>query len=340
MRIFRSLVLFLLLLFFFSAIIFFVSREIFLALGINKITHALATLKQLEEREQFVADCATRGSSRIEGQDLVRYQLRFENNKDFVLEAVCSGFSLSPILIESNSLPYMVEKNPGESGIMWGDYLSGLSLSVLGRSGVVYVEDRKVVAKYSGSRETIEGSFQPTSACVNYGFYCCQNDFEKGVGEQLTIVTDCPKSCYSLCKPRPVVLSFTSQPYFDTDTRKLMISSGETVTFFYVISDSQEKAFQEDDIEEESSFFSSIYSMANDLIESKKHDAKNTMPSVTIDFGDGSQESLTELQGSTSHSYLCSNSIGCDYEVVISATNSRGVESASNILSSLNILVN
>lgn len=340
MRVFRSLVLFILLVVFFGAIFFFVSREFFLVLGINKIRSSLALLKQVEAREQFVGECSTRGSVRIEGEDFVRYQLRFENNKDYVLEAVCNGFSLSPILIESNSLPYLVEKNIGQSGILWGDYLSGIKLSVLGRTGIIYVEDRNINTRYSNSTD-LSGSFlQPIASCLNYGFSCCQEDFEKGMGDALTIVTDCPKSCYSQCKPRPVVLSFTSQPFFDPKSRNLSINSGEEVTFFYVISDSQENPFAQEETDKKLSFFTSIYNFGQTLLDIKNAKEEKIKPKIVIDFGDGDQELLNDLQGSMPHVYFCSKNQGCKFDAVISASNSQNVESANNILSNIKVSVN
>lgn len=303
----------------------------------NQVTTSLKSLKQIESKGQFVNECLSRGSTPVEGEDILVLQLRFISDTEYVIEAICNQFTLNPILIDEVKLYPMVKKLPGESGIIWGDYLSGVHLSALGRQGVVYVEDRIMHNSY---REIIGLNFEidPVASCGGYGFKCCQDGFEQGVGDQLVGVTDCPKTCYSSCQERPVVLSFNSQPFFDTKTRQVTIFSGQTIVFSYVVSDTQVDYFGVDDVEKSDAFTYTVLSLVEKVLEKEEKKQLIEEALVVVDFGDGRQEVVPELQGSVNHAYTC-NKASCRYKVTAKARNSLGVESADNLINVIEVVV-
>ena len=337
MRILKSLLTFTVMIGLFCVMALLIVREILLAVGVNQVTASVKELKQIESKGQYVNECLSKGSVPVEGEDILALQLRFTSDTEYVTEVVCRQFTFDPITINTVSLSPLVKKLPGDSGIIWGDYQSGIHLSALGRQGYVYVEDREIL---NGYREVLGLNFEtePVASCSGYGFTCCQEGFEQGVGDQLVGATDCPKSCFSSCQERPVVLSFNSHPFFDTKTRIVQIKSNQTVTFSYVVSDTQVDSFSVKDVEKSDPFSYTILTLAESLFEKKADTAIPEEALVVVDFGDGKQEVLSELQGSVSHAYTCDKA-SCQYKVFARARNSLGVESADNLINSIVVSV-
>lgn len=337
MRIIKSLLTFTVMIGLFCVVGILVIREIVLAVGVNQVTSSMKALKQIEAKGQYVNDCLSKGSTPVDGEEILTLQLRFTSDTEYVTEVVCSQFTLDPINIDTVKLYPMVKKLPGNSGIIWGDYLSGVHLSALGRQGVVYVEDRVINNNY---REVVglEIETDPVASCGGYGFKCCQDGFEQGIGDQLVGVTDCPKACYASCQERPVVLSFNSQPFFDTKTRRVSIASGQTVTFSYVVSDSQEDSFSVEDVGKSDAVAYTVLSVAEKVLEKGPEEKPTQEALVVVDFGDGQQEVVSELQGTVNHAYTCSKT-SCLYKVTARARNSLGVESADNLINTIMVVV-
>lgn len=279
---------------------FLVTREALLIWGVAKLRTSLSQLKQIDRnRDNYISECRKQGAE-LNENIISRLQLRFVSDREFVLEVICAQFQLSPILVGEVSLPPFVTKVPGSSGVIWGDDQSGVVLSVWGRQRAVIVEQRELI--YETPKESLSFSNGPTTSCQGYGFVCCQEETSQGTGDQYTGVTDCPRSCYSACVSRPVVLSFVSDPFMDPQTRVASISSGETVTFTYVV------------------------------------DSQKPLSEVRIVYGDGQTEAAAESDGSFTHTYLC-NSGACQNEVFLTATDVTGATAVLTPVSKISIQV-
>ena len=300
-----------------TAVGFFVAREGFLYWGTSKVRNSLRTLSLSKSRSSFVSQCKQLGSTVVGGEDIVTYQLRFLSSKEFLLEAVCDQFSFDPILIEQVILPQFVTKVPGTSGFIINHRQSGIKLQVFAEeinkiSEAIkidlskFIKIKTLVAEdgviiLDGNNGFVGGG--PTTNCNGYGYECCLNVSQIGVGSKITGLIDCEKNCYSSCADRPVILSFNSNPFFDPRKRSLSISSGETVEFTYVA------------------------------------DAgKATTVVGVLDFGDGKKLPVTGLAGQSSHTYSCTRS-SCEYSAKLTLEDNWGISSADTGTSKIRIIV-
>ena len=279
-----------------------IGRELVLAWGVATVRSHMGQLRQIARNPQaYATQCAQKGALPSEqGSIIESLQMRFTSDTDFVLEVVCVQFRLDPIRVSQGSLPVFVQKDPGSSGLIWGSASSAVELGVFGRHRTVLVEDQQLFYEKPGIVNLGEG---PMAACQSYGFECCQMDASQGMGDQLTQVTDCPRSCYSQCIRRPVVLSFTSDPFLNPQTRVATVGAGEVVTFSYVV-----------DIPE------------------------IDLSQVVIDFGDGQEQELPETTGSTTHVYECAQTV-CSYEATLQVTQDNGVTAAQTPVTKITLQV-
>jgi hypothetical protein len=228
-----------------------------------------------------------------------RLQLRFTSPTAYVAEVICDQFPTDPILVKRGKLPLFVNKTPGYSGIIWGVEPSGIELELWGRYRTIGVIDHET----RSSALFKPHQLQPETSCSGYSQICCQSETQQGLGEVNSQVNDCPQSCFSACRSRPVVLSFTTDPFFEQSTRTLTLARGETVTFSFVTSSTEKLP-----------------------------------PMVTIEFGDGQQESVNTFSGQISHVYEC-QSVQCSYTATIAAQDQNAVVSAVTPLTKMTILI-
>ncbi|NCQ66109.1 MAG: hypothetical protein COZ34_04595 [Candidatus Pacebacteria bacterium CG_4_10_14_3_um_filter_34_15] len=296
---------------------FFIARESLLFWGTSKIKNSLRTLTLSKSRDSFISQCKQLGSTFVNGEDLVTYRLRFLSSNEYLLEAVCSQFSFDPILIEQVVLPNFVTKVPGTSGFILGSRPNGIELQVfseeiskisdaikidltgLSRKQALIADNGVIIS--DGEDRFIGGG--PVTSCNGYGYECCQDVSQTGIGDKITGLVDCEKSCYSACATRPVVLSFNSNPLFDPQARSLEITNEATVEFTYVA------------------------------------DAgKATTVGGVLDFGDGKKLPISGLAGQSSHTYSCARA-SCEYTVRLVLEDNWGVESAETNISKIKIIV-
>ncbi|MFZ1721321.1 MAG: PKD domain-containing protein [Microgenomates group bacterium] len=293
---------------------FFVAREALLYWGISTVKQSLLQLQRAGNQNSYQIECKRRGLS-SGGQEIL--QLRFLSSTEYVLEAHCSKTSRESILIERQQLPPFVEKVPGRSGIVWDTTKSGIELEVfrqiekqmnallfnhgnwVSRSRRILVDNRIVYE----DQELPGPEFGPVTSCNGYGYECCQDVSQYGVGDRLSGITDCEKSCYSACVSRPVILSFTSNPFFDLKTRTIEIASGATVEFVYVADEGQ----------------------ANSL-------------TALFDFGDGKTEQVTGTAKALNHKFTCATA-ECQYHVRLRLKDNWGIESADTPVSTMTVKV-
>jgi hypothetical protein len=228
------------------------------------------------------------------------FQLRFTSSTEYVVEVICGSFVLDPILVERQELPMFVEKRIGNSGIVWGTGRSGIVLEVFGRSAAIGIENELTFTDSGSANDLGTG---PRTACAGYGFQCCQPETTAGQGEQLTGVMDCPRSCFTTCLARPVILSFTTQPFYDQATRTLTVVPNDPVDFAYVASA-----------------------------------GNNPSVTVTIEFGDGQTQQLSTLSGLATHTYSCQQA-RCEYQATVRAVDGDGIEAAATPLTMITVVV-
>jgi hypothetical protein len=280
------------------------AREVLLYVGVSKIKSSLSVLHRVSrDNLQFARQCREKGGVSISADTIGGLQLRFLNSREYVLEVVCAQFQSDPIIIIKESLPFLVKKNSGSSGIIWGKDRSAVELNVFGRKSIVGVENEEIKDYAAGS---ISLGISPATSCEGYGFMCCQAETFSGVGQSFSGVTDCPRGCFTKCLPRPIILSLATDPFPDDRTRTVFALAGQPITFSYVAS--------------------------YDVL-----DKRDTV-TVTIDFGDGQQENFDRLNSRTTHQYTCPQGT-CSFNVKISAKTSSGVESAVTATTHLTVQV-
>lgn len=294
--------------FLFSASVIFVvlavvgwlsTREVLLFIATNTVKSSLTELQSISlNYGNYVRTCREKGAPGDQVA-VTGLQLRFLSSNEYVLELICNTFQYDPLVIERKSLPPFVMKEPGSGGVVWGSELSAIVLNIWGRKQALGVQEKAVTT----FRKLDATGISPQTTCSGRGFVCCMSDTQFGTGQLQSQVSDCPKSCFSTCLPRPVVLSFTADPPADQATRQVSIRANQTVSFAYVIS--YEKA---------------------------------QLPTVQIDFGDGKTESFSTLSGKTAHLYTC-NLGTCNYQVHLTVQTAEQVSSVTTELSQMTVQV-
>lgn len=277
------------------------AREGLMILGSSTVRSSLTILHQLSrDNLQFARQCREKGGNNSDVPTIGALQLRFIDNRNYVIEVICNQFQSDPIVIKNYTLPLFVTKSPGSAGIIWGNDRSAIQIEAFGRKEVLGVENEELKTYTAGS---VDLGITPISTCAGYGFQCCQQETTAGQGQPFSGVNDCPKSCFNSCQPRPIFLSLNTDPFMDEITRVTTAAVGEPVTFIFVAS----------------------------------YDAKVPVTS-TIDFGDGQQQTFTALNGKASHQYACATGT-CTYQVKLSAKASNGIEAAQTPIMSLKVRI-
>ncbi|HYD34560.1 MAG TPA: hypothetical protein VD999_00675 [Vitreimonas sp.] len=283
---------------------FLVAREAFLIWGVATVRESVTQMRRISVNSGiYLQQCKEKGISDLNQEIIGSIQLRFESSNTYVIEVVCAQFPLSPITVTTKKLPMFVTKIPGAAGIIWGENRSGVGLTVWGRSRAIVVENREVTYQPISANEPGELGFSPVSSCSGYGFTCCALDNSLGQGNQLTGVSDCPRSCYQQCQVRPQVLSVTTQPFYDPATRQVIVAAGESLEINYVVD-----------------------TLSQELKE------------VTVEYGDGTSETFTTKTGTANHTYSCFEA-KCEFQASVKVTDRTGTESPLTHLSSVKVVV-
>ncbi len=278
------------------------TREILLMVGSSMIRSSLSTLQRVsKDNLQYARQCREKGGVTLELATIGALQLRFLNNREYVLEVVCSQFVSDPILIGKYTLPPLVYKRPGSGGIIWGNERSTIEIETFGRRSIIGIENEEIKSYGSGS---VSLGVSPQTTCQGYGYSCCQAETFSGVGTPFADVSDCPKSCYAACLPRPVILSVNADPFPD-ELRQVTAARDQAITFTFV---------------------------------SSYEESKKDPVTTTLNFGDGQQQQFTTLSGRTTHQYACSAG-KCTYLVKVAAKTAAGVESANTPVTQLKVIL-
>ncbi len=285
-----------------AGVAFVVGREVWLQLGLSEVKSAVTQMKTVTRQTGlYIQNCRAKGPISGSENPIETIQLRFTSPRDFQVEVVCTQFRLSPLVVKTYTLPRYVVKTPGSTGIIWQEKtVGGVELELWGRQRAVVVDDRRFIG---GALPPPTERLEPLTTCAGYGYECCVEQITQGVGELVPSVLDCPRSCYAGCQTRPVVLAFTSQPYYDEQTREVIIGNGEVVELRYVIEDLARRGV-----------------------------------TVTLEFGDGVSEIFSETMGGTSHTYRCASG-ECRYQARVVASDGSGVSAAQTPISQITVVV-
>jgi len=273
-------------------------------------------------------------------------QIRFVDDKNYVLETVCSDFPKKPILIETKTLPVFVKKIAGSSGFVFNTQkpvASQITINSLGKEQIIYKEINDLAnGEPPALIDYIAG---PASECQAFNYQCCQEDVELGVGSKQELATDCPKSCYQSCQPRPLVVSFNAMPSSLEDRRLIYVRPGQVVTFAFVVSEGKQELFsgqvmsntKDDSLWQWKSRLQTLIELISNA-EGESIKQVQLPITSTIFFGDGQSYSTQNLQGVTDHVYTCGEAV-CYFEAWIEAQDARLTTSADNEFSRLKIIV-
>jgi hypothetical protein len=281
---------------------FLITREVLLQLALSQLTSDAKQLQGIARNTGvYIQDCQAKGSNPLDGSIIESIQLRFTSPNEYQIEVICSQYSIDPLIVEKQTLPYFVTKVPGTSGLTWRFEPTAVSLQLWGRTRSLGISEEKVEPGLTPAE--VGTAFAPITSCLGLGYTCCQNETTIGEGPTVSTVTDCPRTCHTSCNSRPVILSVSSQPFIDQATRTVTIPRGSEVSIGYVVD----------------------------------HQGLEGVV-TTVDYGDGQQDQFTEVSGFAPHTYQCATG-GCRYAVQVSATSADGVVSADTPITKVTVIV-
>ncbi len=282
---------------------YYVGREVILYMAAEQVASDARSLQFPKQWEEYLAGCST---SRITGSTpYAGFQLRFVDQSQYVLEVDCT--TVQPVERERVSLMRGVEKSLGSAGFYYNfatQTLQGeLQVDFFGRSRVIYADGESVKHIWGTTNYTAS---RPASACQAFGYVCCDAETEQGEGELLSAgVVDCSQNCYQSCLQRPTLLSFVSDPPLDYEQRTIYLQGTSSLVLF---------SFDFDE-------------------------SAAPIESVTIDFGDGTSQTVQKASSLLTKEYSCPQGT-CVFPVTVQAVDVRGVASPITRLSSMSVQMN
>jgi len=280
--------------------VFLIAREVLLWQGVTAVSNAAnRAVEFYRSPSQYYDQCMKKGNAR-ESLPRTVFQVRFITSKDFQVEVVCPQFPSDPIVLETVTLPKFVVKSAGSSGLIAGEYTThAVTLAIFGRQQSVWIENQKIKNRIGAM--TLDPG--PVTSCEGWGYQCCQAETSVGQGQAQPMVSDCARSCYQTCQPRPIVLSFTTDPFMDLKTRVTPVGKGQAVSFNWVVEVGQGQEL-----------------------------------TGSIDYGDGQTESFADQSGMLSHQYQCLEN-SCFYQAKIKVIDQNQVESAPTGITQIGIRI-
>ncbi len=298
--------------------VFLLAREALLLSAEHMVKSSLSEMVLVSNKGSYAAACRAKGVSDFSLGSGPVLQLRFLSDQEYVVEVNCVANSIDPVLINQQKLPPFVTKGQGGSGFTLEPRRSAIQLDAFAELETVIDEivffkptfiSRSLSIAAEGGEIIIDDATPldyengPVTSCSGYGYFCCDAVAEQGVGDSITGLSGCEKSCFSQCVSRPLVLSFTTNPFFEFTSRSLAVRKGETIEFSYVA------------------------------------DAgKGNSVTGTIEFGDGESESVSSDTGTVVHKYACAMA-QCSYTARITLVDNWGVDSSDTEVSSIKITV-
>lgn len=285
-----------------AGLVALVGREVMLTLGVQEVRKSVLLMQKTAANPSvYLAQCQQRGAIALSEESLIStLQLRFTSSNEYVVEVLCTSFSLDPIVIETTQLPWRVSKVPGSTGIIWNEARSGVAIEFFGRSRAVILDNLGLVYENGATADLGSG---PRTSCAGFGAQCCVEEMSSGVGTLVSGVTDCPRTCFQQCQTRPVILSHNTDPFIDRETREVEVLPGEPLEFNYVASGGAGSSL-----------------------------------TAEYDFGDGERETVTGDTGMVTHSYACAEPL-CEYTAQLVLRDAKGATSFASAQSIVKVKV-
>ncbi len=284
-----------------TAIIFFGGREALLFLTTYRIQSEVERMRAgTKSSNEYAVLCTKMFSITEQVYALSAVQLRFINDREYQVEVVCVQRESDPIILRSDALPPFVTKTPGSSGLIFPyDQLANTSMEVS-----IYGRTKRLQFRDVGASSRTQA---PVAMCKGWGYQCCDPITTVPVGSPvLGQVLDCPGGCFSACTPRPLILSFRSEPQFHAESRSVRVKRGQAVVNFSVISSNPGKV--------------------------------NGIARVELDYGDGLRDTFTKEQVSVAHTYTC-QAVTCAYTAKVVAYDAEGLSSPDVRTSVITVVV-
>lgn len=319
-----------------------ISREILLSAALSQLKGDMKFLAQSSTGGEFFKQCLEySGGSFVDEGSMVRNQIRFISDSDYVLESVCKASESVRKVIKNKTLPPLVRRAAGQSGLVQGQSGHGVEVGIFGRAGVVYEEENVLFVASSKINElNVILNEGPATVCSGYGYVCCGDDYQAGQDFYQPNALDCPKSCYASCVEKPVVLTFNSEPTGD-DSKVVSLQSGDFIEFIYTISDVKGDVFARENLFETEAdqlrWDEKILNILNKY--TQQETTADEVAEIIISFGDGTSEKLLDLHGRTGHTYTCERKAICVYNVTIQATTKFGVTSSLDGVAKIQVQV-
>lgn len=313
--------------------VFFVGREILLFASVNMLKNDYGSINN----KNYSKRCIDQFNYNQE----YFTQLRFVSDKEYNLEVVCVDFIASPIVLDHQKLPPLVFKKSFGSGFQIDESRSPfiVELSILGRRAFVYTDNADVHYTYFNAPD-LDYDQGPTSTCQAHTYQCCSLDLQSGLGQQISSVNDCPKSCYESCLLRPMFLSFKSQPVMNDETNLVELFNNETLTLSYVLGNGKGDVFSDQlDKNSQISFLEKLQAIFTKQDKSLTENQLSMPLTIQIDFGDGKVWTSNDFQSTVDHNYFCQSQT-CYFQVKITAQDAKGVLSVTSDTSKMIVKVN
>jgi hypothetical protein len=319
-----------------------ISREVLLSIALNQLKSDIRYFSKTSTASgEFFKNCLEYSGSFDSDGSIIRNQVRFTSPSDYVLESVCIASESVRKIIKHKSLPPLVRRATGSSGLVYGQSGHGLEVAIFGRSGIVYEEENVVFSTTKFADLGVILNDGPATVCSGYGYLCCDENFQSGQDFYQPNALDCPRSCYASCTEKPVVLTFNSEPAAD-ETKIVTLNSGDFIEFIYTVSDINGDAFSNDNLfgkeAETLGWLDKLLKILNKYSD-QGVTPKDEIDAVTISFGDGTSQRLLDLHGRVEHTYTCNSKSVCVYNVTIQAITKQGVLSTLDGVSKMQIQV-
>lgn len=263
----------------------------------SALSRAMSKAKQMSSKPSHVADCLL--GEATDEYPLLGYQVRFENNQDYVVEALCTSSVKGPFEVSRSKLRFGVTKAPSYSGVLFStlseeSYVGRVALKLGYAVWVLESGDKGARVSMKPFLTTNLSTLPPAgeasakASCDGWGYQCCNPLTQVGVGVSVSDnIASCNDSCYSSCLERPSILVFTTEQDINANTREVDLSkSAPNLLFSYSVQD----------VDSESIL-------------------------VSIDYGDGETATSSNHSDQFSHTYNCKEQ-ACTYTVSLVATDS------------------
>jgi hypothetical protein len=291
----------------------------------DKLASDFLTVKRLanQARDKYWEQCLADNEIIFESQKskpripLKGYRLRFTSDTHYLIEAVCTSTFKGPFQVMDKSLGFGVKKLKGsgifipvtQTGVVEsGEEDAATAMVLLGDRYIgreVGLVDGLQVSRLTSPQNWFsEGEQAAETECEGWGNSCCDPVTQVGVGTPEERVLDCRGQCYEVCRERPIIVYFNSDPLMNTVSRSVVITGSEVVvTFGFEVADTDSQ-----------------------------------IALVVLNFGDGEKYTAKSTKETAEHTYRCAQGT-CRFEAKIEATDSEGLKLADSRLSEITVIL-